>query len=245
MARYHVTAAGNPAICKATVRPCPLGGQHYGTLAAAETAASLKADVLKNIATSRSKKMTADIAKVWSDTKDEVYALSTKEAALLKSKLRNEHSLKEIERMGLTPSTPVHTYFVHNMDATFDYNESATQRVFTKGACGYLAYALREKTGKPVTVFTSDSDSEYWEGHVALKLSDDEYLDVTGIRTLQDIQREFSQPGKRFSVDDFHDDGAYKDKMKLDRDENFYVKLPPLEKAILDRVSRDLVRDYI
>lgn len=38
MARYHITAKGNPALCRAYARPCPLGGEHYSSKAEATAA---------------------------------------------------------------------------------------------------------------------------------------------------------------------------------------------------------------
>lgn len=40
MAKYHISAAGNPALCRASVRPCPLGPpeEHYGSAEEARAA---------------------------------------------------------------------------------------------------------------------------------------------------------------------------------------------------------------
>lgn len=35
MARYHITAKGEPALCRAVKNPCPLGGEHFSTAAEA------------------------------------------------------------------------------------------------------------------------------------------------------------------------------------------------------------------
>lgn len=39
--KYHVNAKGEAAICHASVKPCPLGGEHYASLDEAEFAAEL------------------------------------------------------------------------------------------------------------------------------------------------------------------------------------------------------------
>lgn len=40
MAKYHITSKGEPGVCRATSRPCPLGGEeeHYGSKAEAQQA---------------------------------------------------------------------------------------------------------------------------------------------------------------------------------------------------------------
>lgn len=38
MTKYHISATGEPAVCKARFRPCPLGGEHYASLEAANKA---------------------------------------------------------------------------------------------------------------------------------------------------------------------------------------------------------------
>lgn len=40
--KYHVSSSGKAAICTATVRACPLGGQHFDSLEQAQFAADLK-----------------------------------------------------------------------------------------------------------------------------------------------------------------------------------------------------------
>jgi len=190
-------------------------------------------------------KMSKAVAAVYSDVPNEVYPLTDKETAMVRRQLKKGYTNKEIERMGpIGPNTPVYTHFTHNMDATFDYNSPETTNVFTRGACGYLAYALREKTGLPVTMFTHDTSSKYWQGHVAIKLGEDEYLDVTGITNLASIRREYGHGSKPFGVEDFDDTEAYARKIK-GPEGDFYADLGELEKAILDRVSRDIVRDFV
>lgn len=194
----------------------------------------------------KSGKLSKAVAGVYSSTPNDVYPLTAKEFAMVKRQLKKGYTNKEIERMGpIGPNTPVYTYFVHNEDCTFDYNDPETVKVFTRGACGYLAYALREKTGLPVTIFTSDTTASYWSGHVALKLDDDRYLDVNGVNSLADIQNEFGKDAKNFGIADFHDSAQYASEIGVPEGREVYQPLGDLERAILDRVSRDLVRDFL
>jgi hypothetical protein len=64
--------------------------------------------------------------------------------------------------------------------------------VFTSGHCAALAWAIHQNTGLPIAVFTNpDSNPEEWTGHVAIKLGEDEFLDITGIRTAESIRKSF------------------------------------------------------
>jgi hypothetical protein len=64
--------------------------------------------------------------------------------------------------------------------------------VFMNGYCGLLAWAIHQRTGLPLAVFTStEIPFGDWAGHVAIKLGDDEFLDFTGIRTEASIRSEF------------------------------------------------------
>ena len=247
--RYHINPeTGRVNKCTAQPGNCRYGetAPHGATKEEArqlyETA--MAAEVVPTVM-SKPKKMPKDIQAVYSPIPNDVYPLTVKETAMVKRQLKNGYTNKEIERMGpIGPSTPVYTRFTHNMDATFDYNSPETMNVFTHGACGYLAYALREKTGLPVTMFTHDTSSKYWQGHVAIKLGEDEYLDVTGVTNLASIRREYGNGSKPFGVEDFDDTEAYARKIK-GPEGDFYAELGDLEKAILDRVSRDIVRDFL
>jgi len=49
MAKYHVTKAGKVAACRATSRPCPLGGHHFANAEDAQAAVDMRNEVLAQI----------------------------------------------------------------------------------------------------------------------------------------------------------------------------------------------------
>ena len=171
--------------------------------------------------------------------------LTSKEYKMLWKRLRGAYLLSELKRMTITNETPVAVTYNRNGEASFDYDTQETQEIFSKGACGYMAYALHEKTGLPIVVFTDDPDQSYWQGHVAVKLGEDKFLDVTGISSTSDYATRYGLNASKYSVEEVHEDSRFRELMGLPSGGSAYAKLNDLEKAILDRCSKDIVRDYV
>jgi len=75
-------------------------------------------------------------------------------------------------------------------EVTFPYREISpgVSFVYRSGYCAFLALAMHEITGLPLAVFTiPGSSKEEWFGHVTLKTGEDEYLDIAGFATEQQI----------------------------------------------------------
>lgn len=66
-------------------------------------------------------------------------------------------------------------------ELTLDVDSSHTQNVFMKGYCADFAAQVHRATGWPMAVFTKDPESEFWQGHVAVKTPEGDYLDISGV----------------------------------------------------------------
>lgn len=74
--------------------------------------------------------------------------------------------------------------------------------IFLHGYCFLMAWAIHVKTGLPMVAFTStNSTSEDWYGHVAVKIGDDRYLDISGINSSGDIKRRYEKVGDPQEID--------------------------------------------
>lgn len=75
-------------------------------------------------------------------------------------------------------------------EVTIPYRELSpgVRFLFRSGYCAFLALALHELTGYPLAVFTIPGTGvDNWLGHVAIKTGDDEYLDISGFTSEQEI----------------------------------------------------------
>lgn len=78
--------------------------------------------------------------------------------------------------------------------AYFPYREinSHVVSIYRNGYCAFLALAIHEQTNYPLAVFSLADEylpeNEGWLGHVAVKIGDDSYLDITGVSTAEQIQ---------------------------------------------------------
>lgn len=93
---------------------------------------------------------------------------------------RGGYTPREADQM-LKDDEPFYVYYTANQEITMDAQSSATQRTFMRGACALFGEELQRATGYPLVVFSSDELPGLWQGHVALKLPDGNYLDVSGL----------------------------------------------------------------
>lgn len=180
-----------------------------------------------------------------SEPEDPHPGLSVKEHKMLWKRLRGEYELKELKAMHINASTPAYVRYNRNAEASFDYQEEHTEKTFTYGACGFFAYALHEKTHYPLVVFTADKNANYWEGHVAVQVGENKYLDITGISTEDEYKRKYGFTGKGYSVEVTEDVERFKHLMGIKPENNIYDDLDDLESAILNRCSDDVIHDYV
>jgi len=178
------------------------------------------------------------------DVRDEVSNLSPNELVLLKRRLRGQLFASDYKKLVIDHSTPVDVTFNRNGTSTFDYNDEVTQNYFTKGPCGFLAYAIHEKTGLPLTVISEDPDAEYWQGHVAVKLGEDRYLDVTGVVSTDELKSSYGLNPRKIAVEDMPSSEAFRSRMRVDEAKGVYGDLSELERSMLDHIASDLVRDF-
>jgi len=67
--------------------------------------------------------------------------------------------------------------------------------LFLHGYCGLLAWAIHQRTGLPLAVFTGRAPTESaWAGHAAVVVGEDKFLDINGIQSAANIHAAF--PGK-------------------------------------------------
>lgn len=86
-------------------------------------------------------------------------------------------------------------------EVTFPYREISpgVSYVYRSGYCAFLALAMHEITGLPLAVFTiPGSGPEEWFGHVAIKTGEDEYLDIAGFSTAQQINDNYGYGNRHF-----------------------------------------------
>lgn len=239
---FHINPkTGRVNKCTASEGNCPygVGAIHESTKEAAQ-ARYEQAMVHQLVPKSFSKKD----ASPGMDEVGNVYPLSAKELVLLRRRLRGSVLAKDFKKMEIGPSTTAHVSYNRNGEASFDYNDYETQELFSKGACGYLAFAIHEKTGLPFTIVTADPESPYWAGHMAIKLGEDSFLDITGTNSMDEIVRRYSLDPKKLAIEQIDSSEIFQKARGIKEGSGVYDNLDELERAILDRLSRDLIRDF-
>ncbi|MBC9705771.1 MAG: hypothetical protein H9W81_12540 [Enterococcus sp.] len=74
--------------------------------------------------------------------------------------------------------------------------------IFLHGYCFMMAWAIHVKTGLPMIAFTSsESTAENWCGHVAVKVGDDEYLDISGVQSYDLIKSVYGKVSGPMEID--------------------------------------------
>lgn len=255
---YHINEeTGRVNICRAKPGNCPLGSRdsHFESKNDALKYNELR--LSKELKPFRSFKKVSNGSKVTRGTSDleskefkienlahDLRVISdVKLRSLVKKALRRQLTLKEaeseLEKYG--DSTPFYVYFNGNQEMTLRYDDAITRNTFLKGACGFIASEVSRVTNKPIVLFSRETNGDYWEGHVAVKLDDGTYFDIDGNKSLSSFRSEFagfSQWSERVvSQEEFE---------KTMRVENDFVnkRLDPLERAALAKICFDLISDY-
>lgn len=89
--------------------------------------------------------------------------------------------------------------------------------LFLHGYCTLLAYAIHEKTGLPLVVFSSVENSQDWSGHAGVLVGDNEIVDISGRRSFENVRHEYRNVGagvvlsKAEFVETVVSDEAYRD----------------------------------
>jgi hypothetical protein len=245
--RYHINPeTGRANKCSAAPGNCRFGSDsaHESTKEAAraryeQTMATEQ--MPKPLAKSKEPRPFAAATSQPSDTVE----LSVKELTLLKRRLRGQLMAKEYKAMEIDFTTEVDVVYNRNATVAFDYTAECNWQTFTKGACGFLAYELHKRTGFPLAVLTDDPDAKGWSGHVAVRIGDDAYLDISGVSSLDSLVASHRLNRKKHTVEHITDEAIYKDRMKVKATDDIYKNLGELELAVLDRIAGDIVRDFI
>lgn len=108
--------------------------------------------------------------------------------------------------------------------------DTEATRLFSFGHCAILAWGIHEKTGLPLAVFTSqNTEKNGWSGHVAIQLSDGNFLDVNGVTPIEEIAGRYSTFDGTFKlVDDEEFKDLIVDKEHRDRPEDYLCELEQL-----------------
>lgn len=69
--------------------------------------------------------------------------------------------------------------------------DGGAESIFSHGYCVLLAWAIHERTGLPLALFTSTNEDSDWTGHAAIQLDEDTFLDITGKSTAENILKRF------------------------------------------------------
>lgn len=238
--KYHIhPVRKEPEKCRANIKcdfqksdepPVP----HYSTKAAAYKAIEQELSAKHgNLSTMKSRKQSQDFGTV----------PRKKLESLRKARLRNQYSLKEVNKMleDFGDSTPFHAYFAGNREVTFNYDDTETERTFMYGGCGYIASELNRVTGKQIVLFTEDPERDFWQGHAAIKLSDGQYLDVTGTKDRSGFKTHFPD------IESFEERevsrAEFNEILKIETGDA-RDNLDPLEKAVLAKICQDIATDY-
>lgn len=74
---------------------------------------------------------------------------------------------------------------------TLQLVDAEASSLYGWGYCTLLALALHDLSGYPLVLFTRNQDQSQWKGHAAVKINDDSYLDIAGVRTAASICEEY------------------------------------------------------
>lgn len=70
--------------------------------------------------------------------------------------------------------------------------DSEAVNLFGWGYCTLLALAMHDITGFTLTLFTKTYDGRIWSGHACIQLPNGLFLDIEGVRTMQQIQKVYA-----------------------------------------------------
>lgn len=90
-----------------------------------------------------------------------------------------------------TPAAIECVFGTRKVALTLQRVDSQAVNLYGWGYCTLFSLASHDLSGYPLVLFTRNQDQSQWKGHAALKIDDDAYLDITGVRTAGSIRQEY------------------------------------------------------
>lgn len=153
---------------------------------------------------------------------------------------RGGYTPREADQM-MAKDEAFYVHYTANQEITLDPGSRETQRTFMKGACGIFAAQVHRATGWPLAVYSSNEFSGLWQGHVAVKLPDGRFLDVTGAGS--DPIREFGPVAKGWTMTEAKDLKELHEQTANSNAKGFEEKesLPLLERFAVAKLAYDVL----
>lgn len=90
-----------------------------------------------------------------------------------------------------TPPTIECVFGTRVTSLTLQLVDAEAVNLYGWGYCTLLALAMHDLSDAPLVLFTRDQTETQWKGHAAVKIREDAYLDITGVRTAESIRNEY------------------------------------------------------
>lgn len=240
MNKYHINRnTGRVGICRATVRECPIGGEHFNTK---EEAVKNKEYILKNnfnMFTTFQKDHTKD-------TDAYSYEIDDKLKKMIWKRLRKEYQLKDLKKMTIDKNTLFSSS--GGLEISCDYNDAKTEAFFSRGKCAWIAYELHKQTKLPFVIFTDDDmfdNHGIWQGHIAILKDDNTIVDITGSTDEEEIRKRYSFI-KNLSKRVIDEEEFFKIiKYRNEETKSLYHDYEDLEEVVVEKICKDLKHDFI
>lgn len=125
------------------------------------------------------------------------------EAATVSNDILNQiNTLKHGETKRVKPTK----FFKQDVVIDFKNLNDEADHFYGHGQCFLLALALQEQTGHPLVIWDEPTSNDFlWRGHAALQIGENQYLDVDGILTEEQIAAKFNQPLTKQTFDTHRD----------------------------------------
>lgn len=139
--------------------------------------------------------------------------------------------------------------YIGSQSATVQYGviDGEVMSLFAHGACTLIAYALAQRTGLPIALWTSSEGEDRWSGHAALLVGPETVLDIRGVHSFDEVAAYYARYGSALSapqavsVDEFLDAVVSDEKYRLDpmgfADE--------LEQLLIEGYAETLVTEHL
>lgn len=246
MAPYHIGKNGEPRVCNAKIK-CRLGDESAHWNSKEEALKAVLAQAIETHGQSLPQPKRKRQPKTLAEARS-FLGVPTEEKMerLILKQLRKQYTRKEIETMmeaGLD-HVEYYVYFAGNREVTLDKDSRASQRTFTYGACGYLAYNLHRTTGLQLALFTETDgkgqEVEHWRGHAAVKLPNGEFLDIHGRSPRSSVLNHFGLNHTWAYSEPYLP--TFLNRMKVSED-SILGDLGELEKATLAKFTLDILEE--
>lgn len=114
--------------------------------------------------------------------------------------------------------------YIGSQSATVRYGviDGEVMSLFAHGACTLIAYALAQRTGLPIVLWTSERDEGGWSGHAALLIGPETVLDIRGVHSFDEVTAYYARYGSALSapqtvsVDEFLEAVVSDERYRLD-----------------------------